>query len=70
MAARIDGAVIAGRPHVVMAWPMGRAGRSLFAGGAVVSEDGDVIAVSRQRAVALTDRGVPLGLHSWRSPRR
>jgi hypothetical protein len=70
MATRIDGAVMPGRPHVVMAWPMDRVGRSLFAGGAVATTHGEVIAVSRQRAVALADRGVPLGLDLWHSRAR
>jgi hypothetical protein len=70
MATRIDGAVMPGRPHVVMAWPMDRVGWSLFAGGAVATTHGEVIAVSRQRAVALADRGVPLGLDLWHSRAR
>lgn len=70
MATRIDGAVMPGRPHVVMAWPMDRVGRSLFAGGAVATTHGEVIAVSRQRAVAVADRGVPLGLDLWHSRAR
>jgi hypothetical protein len=62
MAVRQDAAVKGGEPHVVMAWPMGREGRSLFSGGAVFSADGDVLVAARQRAVVVAGRGVPLGL--------
>jgi hypothetical protein len=47
MAARIDAPVVAGDEHVVMAWPIAADGRKQHAGAAVVSADGDVLAVAR-----------------------
>jgi hypothetical protein len=70
MAVRQGTAVKGGEPHVVMAWPAGREGRSLFSGGAVFSADGDLLVAARQRAVVVFGRGVPLGLagRSLRTP--
>jgi hypothetical protein len=62
MAVRQDAVVKGGEPHVVMAWPGGREGRSLLSGGAVFSADGDLLVAARQRAVVVVGRGVPLGL--------
>ena len=47
MTARIDAPVVAGDEHVVMAWPISDDGRKQHAGAAVVSADGDVLAVAR-----------------------
>ncbi len=47
MAARIDAPVRAGEEHVVVAWPLEADGRKRHAGAAVLSADGDVLAVAR-----------------------
>ena len=47
MAARIDAPVRAGEEHVVIAWPLEADGRKRHAGAAVLSADGDVLAVAR-----------------------
>ena len=47
MAARIDGAVSPGEEHVVIAWPISADGRKRHAGAAILSADGDVLAVAR-----------------------
>lgn len=47
MTARIDSPVIAGREHVVISWPLDIDGRKRHAGGAVLSAEGDVLAVAR-----------------------
>ncbi|HSD24892.1 MAG TPA: hypothetical protein VLB79_11270 [Solirubrobacterales bacterium] len=47
MAARIDAPVAAGEEHVVTAWPISAHGRKRLAGAAVVSGDGEVLAVAR-----------------------
>lgn len=52
--------------HVIVAWPIGREGRKIFAGAAVLSEHGDVLAVGRHTLI-VTDRGVPLDVDIWRS---
>lgn len=44
---RIDGPVAVGAEHVVMAWPIETDGRKRHAGAAVLSTNGDVLAVSR-----------------------
>lgn len=49
LTASIEGTLTAGRPAVVMGWPLGREGRKAFAGTAVVDENGRVVA--RARAV-------------------
>jgi hypothetical protein len=46
MAARIDAPVLAGEEHVVVAWPIGVDGRKRHAGAAVLSADGDTLAVA------------------------
>ena len=65
MTVRIDSPVHAEKPHVIVAWPLERTGRALFAGGSLLSDDGDVLVVARQRAVAVAGWGVPLGLSHW-----
>lgn len=43
---RIEAAVRAGEEHVVIAWPVDRDGRKLRAGSAVLSSDGELLAVA------------------------
>jgi hypothetical protein len=50
---------------VIAAWPMHREGRSVFAGGAVFAESGELLVAALQRAVVVHGRGVPLGLGNW-----
>ncbi|HEX5608923.1 MAG TPA: hotdog fold domain-containing protein [Solirubrobacterales bacterium] len=59
--------VLAGEPHVVLGWPIGRDGRSWLAGAAVVGPGGEICALGRQRA-AITDWGVPLGFRPTATP--
>lgn len=47
MSARIDGEVRMGEPHVVVGWRRGEDGRKRYAGSAVYSQAGDLLAVSR-----------------------
>ena len=47
LAARIDAPVVAGEEHVVVAWPIETDGRKRHAGAAVLSADGDVLAVAQ-----------------------
>jgi hypothetical protein len=47
LTARIDALVVAGREHVVVAWPMESDGRKRYAGSAVLSAEGEVLAVAR-----------------------
>ena len=44
LAARVDGPVVAGQEHVVIAWPMEAEGRKRHAGAAVLSPEGDTLA--------------------------
>jgi hypothetical protein len=50
-----------GEAYAVIAWPLGREGRRLYAGAALLDSAGETLAVSRQTAV-IAPRGVPLGL--------
>jgi hypothetical protein len=47
LAARTDGPVVAGEVHVVIAWPIESDGRKRHAGSAVLSRDGEALAVAR-----------------------
>jgi hypothetical protein len=47
LAARIDAPVVAGEPHVVMAWELGVDGRKRHSAAALYSPDGELCAVSR-----------------------
>ncbi len=47
LTARIDAPIAAGVEHIVIAWPLERDGRKLHAGSAVLSADGDALAVAR-----------------------
>ncbi|MGB5811663.1 MAG: hotdog fold domain-containing protein [Polyangiales bacterium] len=61
---RLLGPVIAGERHVIVAWPIGREGRRLFAGAALFASDGKPLGLSRQTLIA-TASGVPLGLNAF-----
>jgi hypothetical protein len=47
LSARIDGPVVAGEEHVVIAWPLETVGRKRHAGAAVLSRHGEPLAVAR-----------------------
>jgi hypothetical protein len=47
LTARIDAPVVAGEEHVVIAWPIESDGRKRHAGSAVLSPNGEVLAVAR-----------------------
>jgi hypothetical protein len=53
LTARINGKIQAGEEHVVMAWPVGVEGRKRHAGAAVLSPDGEVLAVARALMIEL-----------------
>lgn len=55
LAARIEGPAVAHEEHVVIAWPIGADGRKRHAGAAVLSADGDPVAVAR--ALMIEPRG-------------
>lgn len=61
---RLWGSVVAGERYVIVAWPMGREGRRLFAGAALFTIDGEPLGLSRQTLIA-TASGVPLGLDAF-----
>lgn len=44
---RVDASVVAGDEHVVVAWPIDSDGRKRYAGSAVLSAEGEVLAVAR-----------------------
>ena len=48
MTARVDRAPDAGEQLVVAAWPLGEDGRKLYAGTALFTPDGEVLAIARQ----------------------
>ena len=47
LTARIDGPIAVEKEHVVIAWPIETDGRKQHAGSAVLSPDGEVLAVAR-----------------------
>ncbi len=47
LTARINAPIAVGEEHVVIAWPIGNDGRKRHAGSAVLSPDGDALAVAR-----------------------
>jgi len=53
MSARIDAAVVAGTEHVVIAWPIATDGRKRHAASAVLSADGEVLAVAQALLIEL-----------------
>jgi hypothetical protein len=65
MSVRIESTPQAGGRYVIQAWPMHREDRTIFAGGAVFAEGGELLAAALQRAVVVHGRGVPLGLGNW-----
>jgi hypothetical protein len=64
---RLERPVLAGAPHVVMAWPIGREGRRRMAGAAILGPDGALCAASRQTTAVVDGWGVPLGRDRWSS---
>jgi hypothetical protein len=60
MSARVDARPRAGDRCVLTAWPIGRDGRKLFAGSALLGPEGEVLAVA-QATWLIVDRGVLLG---------
>jgi hypothetical protein len=62
---RLEQPVRAGEPHVVMAWPLGRAGRRRLAGAAVFGPSGELCAAGRQTAAVVAGWGVPIGRDHW-----
>ena len=60
MSARIDARPKPGDRCVVVAWPIGREGRKIFAGGALLAADGEVLAVA-QATWLQVDRQVQRG---------
>ena len=52
LAARIEAPVVAGEEHVVIAWPIETDGRKHHAGSAVLSPDGEALAVARALLIA------------------
>jgi hypothetical protein len=59
MAARIDAPVTAGDEHVVISWPLESDGRKRHAGAAVLSAEGDMLAVAH--ALMIEPREAPAG---------
>jgi hypothetical protein len=60
MSARIEKRPRAGDPCIIVAWPTGKDGRKLFATSALLSSDGEFLAVAQATCV-LVDRRVQLG---------
>jgi hypothetical protein len=59
LATRIEHPAVAGEPHVVVAWPIGRDDRAWVAGAALFGPGGELRAAGRQTAAVAT-WGVPL----------
>lgn len=64
---RLERPVVAGLPHVVLGWPLGRDGRSWLAGAAILGPGGELCAAGRQTAAVVGGWGVPLGRDHWSS---
>ena len=47
MGTQIEAPIVAGAEHVVVSWPLGVDGRKRHAASAVLTAEGDVLAVSR-----------------------
>jgi hypothetical protein len=62
--AKLEHPVVAGEPHVVIAWPLAREGRTWLAGAALIGPGGELCAIGRQTA-AITSWGVPLARARW-----
>ncbi len=56
--------VAVGSPCVVVGWPLSRTERLIVAGSAILSSDGDILAISRQTMV-ITANGVPVDREAW-----
>ena len=56
LTARIDAPVVAGEEHVVIAWPIESDGRKRHAGSAVLSRDGEALAVARALLIEPRDK--------------
>jgi hypothetical protein len=56
LTARIDAPVVAGTEHVVIAWPLEADGRKRHAGSAVLSPDGEALAVARALLIEPRER--------------
>jgi hypothetical protein len=64
LATQILGKVETAQAHIVVGWPIGSEGRKLFAGAALFSGQGELLAISHQTCVLVTG-GIPLGLNRW-----
>ena len=53
MQARVDAPIVADTEYAVMAWPMETDGRKRWAGSAIVSPDGEVLAVAKALLIEL-----------------
>ena len=56
LTARLDAPVVAGAEHVVIAWPIEIEDRKHHAGAAVLSGDGEALAVARALLIAPRER--------------
>ena len=54
MAARVDRLPVPGEPHVVLGWRIGEEGRKRYAGSALLTADGEVLARSRSTWIVPT----------------
>src|SRR5262245_60940380 len=52
---RLDAPALAGAEHVVIAWPLGAQGRKRFAASALLSPDGEALAVAHALMIELRD---------------
>jgi len=68
LAVHMLGPVEVGERHIIVAWRLGEDGRRIYAGTAIFSLDGTIRVLAKQTCIRL-DRGVPLGLDAWRSPK-
>lgn len=59
MQQRIDGPVRAGVEHVVIAWPVAFDGRKHHAGSAILTADGDVLAVAQALLIGPSESATP-----------
>jgi hypothetical protein len=61
MAARVDGLPVPGEPHVVVGWRVGEEGRKRYAGSALMTANGEVLARSRSTWIVPGRSSVPPG---------
>ena len=57
MAARVDRLPVPGEAHVVLGWCIGQEGRKRYAGSALVTADGEVVARSRSTWIVPSETG-------------